>query len=163
MTALTLRLLGSALLVAAGAMLGHGKLAEMERRARCLRELCAALGRMEGEIDALQSPLRDVFSRLTDCMFFRLVSAGFGAEPLEKLWRRAAETLPLSEAERETLGNLGGVLGRCDAQRQAGEIGLVRRRLAESADALEREIAARGRRFAGLGAAFGAMLAAVLF
>ena len=158
-----LRLLGSALLIAAGTLLGWGRLSEMQRRAQCLRELCDGLGRMETELETLQSPLREILSHLTDLRFFRLVAAGFGGEPFEALWRRAAAAMPLSSEERSALAAPGAVLGRCDAERACAELGLARAELSRRADALEREIAVRGRRFAGLGAALGAIVAAVLF
>ena len=163
MTGLYLRLAGSALLIAAGTLLGWGRLSEMQRRARCLRELCEGLGRMETELETLQSPLRELLSHLTDLRFFRLVAAGFGGEPFEALWRRAAAAMPLSPEERTALAAPGAVLGRCDAPRACAELALARTALSARCDALEREIASRGKRFAGLGAALGAIVAAVLF
>ena len=55
------------------------------------------------------------------------------------------------------------MLGRCAAQRQCAELALVRSRFSDAADALERELAARGRRYDGLGAALGAIVAVLLF
>lgn len=158
-----MRLLGGGLLALAGALLGHEKKAELRAQQRSLEQLCAALGRMENELTALQTPMPQLFARLEDCRFFLLLSAGFGGEPLEKLWTRAARAQPIPEKDRETLGTLGAVVGRYEDQRQAAEIALVRQRLGESAAALEREIRQRGRHFAGLGAALGAMLAVLLF
>lgn len=163
MTALALRLLGGGLLVLGGALSGRMRCAELERRRRCLLDLADALGRLQGELEALQSPLGELFARLSDIPFFRLVSAGFGDGPLEALWRRAAEAQPLSAEERSALAALGPVLGRCGVQRQCAEIGLARRRLSEAAAAAEREITERARRFPLLGAALGAIAAAVLF
>ncbi len=85
MTAAFPRLLGSGLLVLGGALLGWGRRAELERRKRCLRGISDALGRAQWELEALQSPLGELFAHLTDCPFFDLVSAGFGGEPLEEL------------------------------------------------------------------------------
>ena len=163
MTATVLRLAGSGLLIAAGTLLGWGRLSEMQRRLGCLRGLCDGLGRLAAELETLQSPLPELLGHLSDQPFFRLVAAGFGGEPFPQLWARAAETLPLTAEERQTLTAPGAVLGRCDAERACAELSLARRALAERADALEREIAQRGRRFAGLGAALGAIVAAVLF
>ena len=163
MSAGALRLVGGALLVLAGALLGREKLAEMRRRRACLRTLAGALGRLAGALEALESPLGELFSRLTDCPFFACVAAGFGSEPLERLWRRACETQPIGPEERAALASLGAVLGRCDTPRQCAEIALVRQSLSDAADALDGEIAARGRRFPALFAALGAILAVVLF
>ena len=163
MTNAALRLLGGGLLALAGALLGRERLSEQRRRLRCLRDILRALARMEGELETLCSPLADLFERLSDCPFFRMLSENFGTQPLAQLWSRAVAAQPLSEEERLALSALGDVLGRCDAQRQSAEIALTRRRLSEAADALEREIADRASRFPALGAAFGAILAAVLF
>lgn len=163
MTALALRLLGSGLLIAAGTLLGWGRLREMQERLCCLRDLAAGLGRLGAELETLQSPLPELLGHLADRPFFRLVAAGFGGEPFPQLWARAAETLPLTAEERQTLTAPGAVLGRCDAELACAELSLARRDLTARADALEREIAQRGRRFAGLGAALGAIVAAVLF
>lgn len=163
MTAPVLRLLGCALLIAAGTGLGWGRLREMQRRLDCLRDLSAGLGRLAAELETLRSPLPELLGHLSDLPFFRLVAAGFGAEPFRTLWQRASETLPLAPEERRALAAPGAVLGRCDAGRACAELSLARRTLTERADALEREISTRGRRFAGLGAALGAIAAAVLF
>lgn len=163
MNALELRLLGGLLLAAAGAILGHGKKAELRRQQRCLEKICTALGRMANELVDLQTPMPQLLEKLEDCGFFLLVSAGFGGEPLETLWRRAAQAQPIPEKDREMLAALGAVAGRYDGKRQAEEISLVRQCLAESASALEREIGLRGRRYTALGAALGAMLAVILF
>ena len=163
MTALTLRALGGALLVISGALLGRERRRALERRAEVLRALSAALGRMAGELETLESPLGELFAHLSDEPFFRFVSAGFGAEPLEPLWRRAAAAQPIPAPEQSALADLGSVLGRCAAQRQCVELALVRRRLTDAADALEHELSVRGRRYDGLGAALGAIIAVLLF
>ena len=162
--AVWLRLVGGALLVLAGALCGREKRRTLERRAEALRALAAALGRAQALLSATRCPLPELFARLSDAPLFRALSEGFGGgEGLDALWRQAAEAEDLAPPEREALAALGGVLGRCDAERQCAELGLVRARLADAASALERELADRGRRYDGLGAALGAMIAAVLF
>lgn len=163
MTETAIRLLGGVLLALAGALLGHGKKTELLRQKRCLEQLSSALSRMENELAELQTPMPQLLAHLEDCRFFLLVSAGFGGEPLERLWQRAADCQPIPQKDRETLGRLGSVVGRYDAARQTAEITLARKELSESAAALERELTERGRHFAGLGAALGAMLAVILF
>ena len=163
MTATEIRLLGGGLLALSGALLGYEKKTELRKQQSCLEQLCAGLGRMESELAELQTPMPQLLAHLEDCKFFLLVSAGFGGEPLERLWQRAAECQPIPPKDRETLGRLGGVVGRYDAVRQTAEIALARKNLEESAAALERELRERGKHFAGLGAALGAMLAVILF
>jgi len=163
-TALTMRLVGGGLLTLAGALFGWEKNAQMRETLRCLRTLGRALGRLQAELTALQTPLPQLFSALgAECALFAMVSARFGTQPVETLWCAAVKTLPLGRNDAQALEALGAVLGRYDAARQAAETALVRDRLCVSADALEREIQERGRRFAGLGAALGAMAAVLLF
>ena len=163
MTLSALRILGGGLLIAAGALAGSEQLTARRRELDCLRGLIAALGRFAAELETLQSPLEALFSHLTDCLFFRIVSAQFGSEPLEQLWKRAAAAQPIPEQARLALASLGSVLGRCGAQRQSDEIALTRRSLTAAADTLEREIAERTRRYPVLGAALGAIIATLLF
>ena len=158
------RLLGGALLVAAGALFGYDRTAALKRRLALLRELDAGLGLLADELTALRAPLPTIFARERDRPFFSLLHAGFGTEPTERLWRRAAETLDLDVADRAALKSLADVVGRYEAERQANEIGRVRRRLEASAAALEAELhSGRARTFVGLGASFGAILAVLLF
>ena len=89
--AVGLRLAGCALLVIAGALLGREKRMALERRARTLRDLAAALGRAQAALDALRCPLPELFARLSDVPFFRALSSDFGTAPLETLWRKSAE------------------------------------------------------------------------
>ena len=163
MSAAALKMLGSALLALAGALLGGRMLDAQRELRRALLSLSDALGRLSGELTERQTPLPEAFAMLTDEPFFALLSASFGTEPTEALWRRAAQSLPLPEECRTALASLGGVAGRYGAAQQAAEIARVRRVLTERAAALQSEIDARSRRLPGLGAAVGAMLAVLLF
>lgn len=163
MTALGVRLAGAVLLTAAGWLLGRRGMDALRRRAALLRAVSVSLGVMADELAALNTPLPLIFERLRDRPFFALLSAGFGGEPLPKLWRRAAGAIGLDAKDAETLASLGAVVGRYDASRQAAEITLVRRALEGSACALERELNGRAGSYAGLGAACGAILAVILF
>ena len=151
------------MLVVCGALLGSSRKREKCREKDALEQLCTALGLLAAELSALRTPMPQAFEKLEDCPFFLLVSAGFGGEALESLWRRAAELQPIPEEARRSLAGLGAVVGRYDAERQSAELLLVRERLAGCADALGREIEQRGRHYPGLGAALGGMLAAMLF
>lgn len=163
MTALTLRLLGAALLTGLGGAVGGAAVRSLRRRAELLRELSAGLGLMAEELTLLRTPLPDIFDLLGDRPFFCLLRAGFGAEPTAALWRRAAEALDIKQADREALASLAPVVGRYDAARQAAEISLVRARLDRSAQALEADLSGRARTYTGLGLSLGAMLAVILF
>lgn len=156
-------MLGALLLAAAGGLLGWEQCAEKRRTARLLRALAADLGVMAAELVSRQALLPQIFDRLRERPFFRLLHAGFGTEPMDTLWTRAAESMPLPEGDREALASLAAAVGRYDAPRQAAELEAVRLRLSADAEALERDVAARGRSFAGLGASLGAMAAVILF
>ena len=158
-----LKLAGAALLIAAGWLLGRRGTDTLRRRAALLRAIGVSLGVMADELTALGTPLPSIFERLRGRPFFELLYAGFGGEPLPKLWRRAAEAQGLDAKDTEALASLGAVVGRYDASRQAAEIALVRRSLDDSAAAVERELAGRAKSYAGLGAACGAILAVILF
>ena len=148
-----LKFFGGGFLVLAGSLLGHCRLSALRTQVRSLRELSTALGFMQNEL----------FEKQRSCLFFRLLTAGFGTEATETLWRRAAMSLDLPAEAAVALSGLGCVIGRYDAARQAAEIEIVRSQLSDSADRLSEEIAARGKSFTGLGAAAGAMLAVILF
>lgn len=163
MTAAGLKLLGALLLAAAGGLLGWQRCAEKRAEARLLRGLAADLGVMAAELTARQALLPQIFDRLRSRPFFALLHAGFGTEPMDALWRRAAAALPLPEDDRTALAELAGAVGRYDAPRQAAEIEALRLRFAADAAELESFVAARGRSFAGLGASLGAMAAVLLF
>ena len=163
MNPLMLKLLGGGLLVISGTLLGSSGAAELREEVRVLRSLSAALGIFANELTALCAPLPDIFAKLRNERFFALLDAGFGTEPTEQLWHRAAEAMEMQPECTRALANLGAVIGRYDAQRQAAEIAAVRDVLNTRADSTQRELTERGRRLPGLGAALGAMAAVLLF
>jgi len=162
-TALTVRAAGAGLLIASGLMLGTERAAAMKKRCRELRRIADGLGRMESEILSLHTPMPDIFRKLRDIPFFSLLDAGFASEPLKQLWARAAKAAVSDAVCADALAALSGVVGRFDAQRQAVELAAVRAVFHLHADALEQEINGRGKSLPGLGAALGAMAAAMLF
>ena len=161
MSAAFWKLAGAALLTAAGAMLGRGLLDPARRRVRLLRSLAAGLGRLADGLSLLR-PLPEMLAELEGRPFFPELAAPCAAGELERAWRQAALALPLGREEREALAELGGVLGRYAAERQAGELAQVRARLDAAAAAEEEALKTRSRPSVGLGAAAGAMLAVLL-
>lgn len=162
--------IGGALLVtAAGAAAGLRKKGELCRRIGVLSALVTALGLMEQEVAALQRPLPELFGTLArdgpeeTQSFFSSVAEKIGSAPISALWREQADALPLSGQTRKTLAALGLSLGRCDADRQAAEIALTRRRLDLALQQEREELRVHGRTYTGLGLSLGAMLAIILF
>ena len=160
---MTVRLLGGGLLVLAGLLLGLRALGEKKAAAGRLRDLSSALGRLRTELLETRAPLPEVFGRLGEEPFFAFLSARFGTERTETLWREAASSQPIPEEARAALASLAAVIGKCEAARQAEEIERVRAQLSQQCAALERDIAARAKQYPGLGAAAGAILAVMLF
>ena len=163
------KLSGALLVTAAGAAAGLRKKRELCRRAALLSALVTALGLMEQEVAALQTPLPELFRTLArdgpeeTRFFFSAVAAMTGQVPISVLWREQANALPLGEQAGKTLAALGMSLGRCDADRQAAEIALTRRRLDALLQQEREELRVHGRTYTGLGLSLGAMLAIILF
>ena len=160
---------GALLVTAAGAAAGLRKKYELRRRAELLSALVTALGLMEQEVAALQTPLPELFRTLARDgpeemrEFFAAVAEKTGLVPISALWREQADALPLSGQAGKTLAALGMSLGRCDADRQAAEIALTRRHLDELLQQEREELRVHGRTYTGLGLSLGAMLAIILF
>ena len=163
------KLSGALLVTAAGAAAGLRKKCELRRRAALLSALVTALGLMEQELAALQTPLPELFRTLArdgpeeTRGFFSAVAAMTGQVPISALWREQANALPLGEQAVKTLAALGMSLGRCDADRQAAEIALTRRRMDALLQQEREELRVHGRTYTGLGLSLGAMLAIILF
>ena len=100
MSALVMKILGSSLLVVGGLLLGCSGLAALRGEVKKLRGVSSALGIFESELTALAAPLPDIFAKLSATPFFAMLSAGFGSEPTEQLWRRAAGALGLDDGCR---------------------------------------------------------------
>ena len=163
------KLSGALLVTAAGAAAGLRKKYELRRRAELLSALVTALGLMEQEVAALQTPLPELFRTLArdgpeeTRAFFAAVATMTGQVPISVLWRAQANMLALSEQALKTLAALGMSLGRSDADRQAAEIALTRRRLDGLLRQEREELRVHGRTYTGLGLSLGAMLAIILF
>lgn len=165
---MTARMIGCVLLAAAGAMAGNARLSAVRRRIRFLEDMDGALGIVQGRLEALLSPLPDVFEFLavegavSVRGFFTCLILGQGERPLSSVWDSALDSLALPETERRLLSPLGRILGRYDAGRQSAEITLVRDGLRRLSSELREELRTRGRSYVGLGASAGAMLALML-
>lgn len=160
--------MGCLLLVAAGMLAGHARTAALKERERFLGEMDAALGTLQNGIEGLLAPLPDLFEELAKRGgesvrgFFACLALSQGETPLGNAWERALNAAGLTEEERFALLPLGQVLGRYDAGRQSGEIGLARSELRRLAAGVRSELDTRGRTYVGLGASAGALLALLL-
>lgn len=165
---MSLRLLGAALLILVGLVCGWRGCETGRNRERLLEELNAALGAIADELRMLSRPMGEIFSDLSCRVsyplqaFFTHLAKDLGQRPLAQRWQEGLDLLPLDEKARQSISQLGTVLGRYDAQSQAAAIALVRTRLEELLGEQRSENARRCRLLPGLGVCLGAMLAVIL-
>lgn len=121
--------LGAALILAGCLLSGALWTRTKSRRIRTLRQLCAALELLAGELETRAPPLPELAKLLAERAggqagtFFSLLSVSMeqlGRESFSQLWSRAAETVleSLGREEREEFAGLGMILGRCELARQ---------------------------------------------
>ncbi len=150
-----MKLLGSACVLASAWGIWTQKRREFRRQLLILRELAAALERMGDGIRLERTALPHLLERAeAGCggagALFRAAGASLrrGAE-LSEAWRAAAEALPLSEADRRTVAEAGGVLSG-DAEQAWKGLEAVSAGLRRRCEALERERPERERRESAL-------------
>lgn len=147
---------------------GVGRLSE---RAEVLRSLQGVMAYLEEELTFRFTPLPKLFAHLRESRngavgdFFQSVEEQLGQKetiPLRESWSRAAEEyLPmLKEEERQTVEELGEILGQYDAQTQAQTLRLAGERLAGFYMTAQEERQRLGKVYLALGVAGG--LATVL-
>lgn len=147
-----------------------GRLGE---RVELLRSLQGAVSYLEEEVSFRFTPLPKLFEHLAQSRrgpagrFFQgiLYTLAEPGEPtLRQSWRKALrEELPqLRETERQTLEELGEVLGQYDAQTQAKALRLAGQRLAEAYIEARAERQRLGKVYLTLGVAGGLVTVLVL-
>lgn len=147
---------------------GLGLRREMKTGLEVLAELCSALGVLAIEISELKAPLPELFFRLSQTgpprlgEFFRENADAAARGELERGWINAADALPICAQAAQALKRLGLSLGKYDAERQTGEIRVVREALVSIYEEERRRFAEGSRIYPGIGACFGAMLAIML-
>ena len=167
-----LRMMGVVLVAAGGAWLGFQAAAGLHSRVRALRELCAALALMEGELELNAPPLSRLLALgaghsqgpagalFQDCLrgLDRL-----DRESFSQLWRRLVEERSELGAEGQALlAPLGDALGRYDARRQQEALSAARGRLEQLCARLEADSRRQGRVYQALGLSGGAFLVILL-
>lgn len=165
---MTLKIIGAALLAAAGFGLGLGRIGAARRYIALLDDIDGALGRLGAEIALLHRPVPEIFLSLAEAGpgltrgFFAFLGAECRCSPLSEIWGKAVGLLGLRQNERRILESLGGVLGRYEAERQSAETELARRALRAEAEKLERELESAVRTYPALGLCAGAIVALML-
>ena len=162
------RLTGAVLVLLGGAAAGLVQNRAQAGRVRLLEELDAALGIMISEISTLQTPLPELFSRLS--REGPPLLRGFFAEnavlaargTLSDEWKDAVGRLAAGTEAESALLRLGLSLGRYDAVSQASALEMARVQISGAADRERVRLERQGRLLPGLGACLGAMAAILL-
>lgn len=169
-----LHLLGAALVVLGGGVWGWMQRARLRQRETAIAAVCASLAQLRAEIVERRAPIREIAQQLRSgapvpcrAWFAALADeldaedgAGFAAR-----WRHVLETkakLPLRADELEPLCQLGLSLGRYDAPEQGAAIDRCLYEMERTHARAREDTQTRGRLYAGLGLAAGALLAVVL-
>lgn len=163
-----MRWVGAVLLSAGSAALGLGAVVHLDSRVRDLRGLIAGLSAMERALTARLEPLDGMLSGAAESAegrpqeFFQFCRRGvarLAGRSFAGLWESALEAVPLrlEEADLSILRQLGGVLGRYDADSQAAA-------LLQAVKQLEEQLAEGQEQRRRLGKVYGTMgVAAGLF
>lgn len=163
-----MRSIVGAVMVLAGAVgLAWRGVARLGERAELLRGLQGALAYLEEEISFRFTPLPRLFEHLSGKRgragtFFGAVFAAMEDEKhptMRESWSKAVEReLPLlREEERQTLEELGEVLGQYDAETQAKALHVAGERLAAAYLAAREDRQRLGKVYLALGVAGGAV------
>lgn len=165
------RIAGAGLIVAACALWGAVRAAELRERARRLAALISALELMRSEVMDRLAPMPDIAERLAATgpeetrAFFRSLSVemeGLGERELSEIWSSCTGCLGLRYEETEALRTLGRSLGRYGADEQNAAI-IRCMSLLETFQAQARTEAASGAKlYGGLGVTVGLLLAIML-
>ena len=164
-----MRLIGAALLTAAGLLAGLSAADGMRRRADRRSELVRMLAWMEFELSRFSTPMPALFERLAEQLtgeaaaLCRRVCEGLrslGSRTLADIWGAALEQLP--PAERQILLPLGQVLGRYGTREQLMALSACRNAMERARDEAQTALRERGRMTVGVSAAGAAALAVLL-
>lgn len=163
-----LKLIGSLCILGGGFLLRRISLAQRRRQRDTLSELACALRRMSEEIRSTRKPLPLLLKQLTDhceteaaALFAAAAEAAAAKGSVERVWREAAETLPLSRETGHTLAELGADL-RGDAEQICNAISLVMLHLSVDAEEWDKNFRTDGQRISALCLSGAALLVILL-
>lgn len=163
-----LKILGAALLVLCGAAVGFGRVRDMRAQLALLRAMDASLALMAGEIELCARPLPEIFGILAlrgareTRSFFARLEQKCTVVPAGEAWEQCCAELGLPEGGKRALLSLSAVLGAYDAQRQGGEIALVRSGLKAEEECLLEALRSKGRGCPALGACLAGIAALMI-
>lgn len=163
-----MRLLGAALVVLAGVLMGLQRAAELRRAVQGRAALCRMLEGLSYELGRFRTPLPEVFSSLcAQCggealTLCRAVSESLsGEQPVfSSAWAEGLSLVP--PRERDILAPLGSVLGRYGTEEQLPALERCRREMEELLSEGRERLRERSGVCVGLWTAAGLMAAVVL-
>lgn len=129
-----IKLIGSALIVCATAIIGFDKAAKLERRKRSLSDFIAALIMLESEISFISSPLKSAFSTISKGItsqtgaFFGDISNDISGSTynIKSIWDKAldkyAKSLALTQTDVGIISAFSTQLGKTDRENQLKNI-----------------------------------------
>ena len=159
-------MLGALLIVSGTTFCGAAAARRLGRRTRVLASLASAAEMLASEIEFCMNPLPVIMGKLARRyetlapLFGPCAKSITGESGFEANWSEAlaASGLPLNADERTLLLELGGVLGRYDAQGQQNALAQVKRRLSDMLADARAEQAAKSKLFGFMGVAAGLLI-----
>jgi stage III sporulation protein AB len=136
----------------------------LDSRVKLLSAFSMLAGRLSCEIGFRLTPLPELPDRLPALSSFweKMSYKPYGEESFGEAWNRAASGLDLPQIDRALLCEMGGILGRYDADNQAKALLALREQLDISLDNAREKLKNCGRLYAMSGVLGGLILAVIL-
>ena len=164
-----LKIIGAVFIAGSALAMGVNAAEQLKRHADDLSELIYALGIMKNEISLRLTPMRELTEKLSketvgavSELFARCgeMLPELGSRSFMSIWKESVEKTPLllKKQEKDTLAELGAVLGRYDAAAQLKAIDYCSARLEDFLKTAETDARSKGRTRTAAGLAVGLML-----
>ncbi len=168
------KLIGAILVAGGAATAGMLASSRLRTRTEALSGLLSSIDIMQSEIFFRLTPLPELIKILAGqsseparTLFLNCFShlGSLGQKPFSAIWSQSVEEsrgLELTSGEKKTLVELGGILGRYDADGQIKAIAYIKRRLESCLDASLREKEKQGKLYRTLGVVTGIAIVIIL-
>ncbi len=159
-----LKIVGGALLVLCGGIIGYEKLKEIKRQLAIIEAMDDCLALVENEIALCERPLPDIFETLSikspkTCRdAFSVMSKSCAEVSAGQAWDKGIKTLDLDGNAETVLLSLGEVLGAMNGKRQSAEIEKTRNILRSVRQRHIKQIEEKGKTYPLLGFCFAGII-----
>ena len=156
--------IGAGMVTCGCTALGISISSRLKKRLKLLSSLIGAIDYLQAEVSYGLTPLPELLTGLAERdpssreLWTRMGWKPGGSFPDE--WTHWVSELDLKDCDRAALDEVGGILGRYDADRQASRLGFIKNRLEQSQTDAREELKKNGKLFSFLGFACG--IAAVI-